>query len=87
MLEFLFEPKNGGFCCFVYPQTKNRYVERVISDIASDKPNTTYGLNMDNKIEAMINTCFKQAKVFYSDNLTGSDFANVNKYFHIGMLH
>lgn len=87
MLEFLFEPKNGGFCCFVYPQTKNRYVERVISDKASDKPNTTYGLNMDNKIESMINTCFKQAKVFYSDNLTGSDFANVNKYFHIGMLH
>lgn len=87
MLEFLFEPKSGGFVCFVYPQTKNRYVERVLSDRASDRPNTTYCLNMDNKIEALINRCFKQAKVFYSDNLTGSDFENVNKYFHIGMLH
>ena len=87
MLEFLFEPKEGGFLCFVYPMTKRRYVERVLSDKASDRPNTTYCLNMSNKIEAMINACFKQAKVFYSDNLTGSDFENVNKYFHIGTLH
>ena len=87
MLELLFEPKDGGFICFVYPQTKHKYVERVLSDRASDKPNTTYGLNMDNKVERLINTCFKQAKVFYSDNLTGSDFNNVNKYYHIGTLH
>ncbi len=87
MLELLFEPKEGGFICFVYPQTKRKYVDRVLSDVASDKPNTTYCLNTSNKIESLINTCFKQAKVFYSDNLTGSDFTNVNKYFHIGLLH
>ena len=87
MLELLFEPQNNGFICFVYPQTKQRYVERVLSDRASDLPNTTYCLNTSNRIESIINQCFKQAKVFYSDNLTGSDFANVNKYFHIGLLH
>ena len=86
MLELLFEPDNGGFICFVYPFTKTRYVERVLSDVASDKPLTTYSLNTRYKTEYVINECFRMGKVFYSDNLTGSDFANVNKYFHIGTI-
>lgn len=84
LLELLFEPIEGGFCCFIYPFTRQRYIERVLSDAPSDRPNITYCLR-NNKIENLINKCFKEGKVFYSDNLTGSDFENVNKYFHIGV--
>ena len=85
-LELLHEKKNGGIICFVYPYTKNRYILRVVSDVFSDSPNVSYRLNMNRKAERLINECFKTGKVCYSDNLTGTDFQNVNKYFKIGNL-
>lgn len=85
-LELLNEPINGGNICFVYPYTKNRYILRVISDVFSDAPNVSYRLNVNRKPERMINECFRAGKVCYSDNLTGTDFTNVNKYFRIGTL-
>lgn len=86
VLELLLEPIDGGVLCFVYPLTSDRYIERQISDVFSDLPNITYRLDMRRKPERLINDCFRMGNVCYSDNLTGADFTNVNKYFHIGVL-
>lgn len=83
VIELLIESKNGGVICFVYPSTKKRKIERVISDEFSDLPNVSNKLNRKIKPEVMIMECIKLDKIAYSDNLTGSDFKKVLDYITI----
>lgn len=86
VIALLVEPIEGGVICFVYPHTKNRKIERKITEVFSDNPMITARLDMARKPEALINECFRTGKVCYSDNLTGSDFKHVNDVFKIGTL-
>lgn len=76
-IELLFEPKNGGKICFVYPLTSNRKIYRKITETFSDLPNVTTKLDKDRKAELYIIKCLQMDKVCFSDNLTGSDFYKV----------
>ena len=83
VIELLVEPVNGGILCFVYPHTKNRKIERIITDSFSDNPMITSSLILDRKPEMLISNCIKKGKICYSDNLTGSDFSHVLNAFKI----
>lgn len=86
VVNLLVEPIEGGLICFVYPHTKNRKIQRVITEKFSDDPFTSARLDLNRRPEALINDCFRTGKVCYSDNLTGSDFKHVNDVFKIGTL-
>lgn len=86
VIELLVEPKEGGVICYVYPHTKKREVVRKITNTFSDSLWISAKLDLAKKPEKMIYDCFRLGKVCYSDNLTGSDFKNVNKQFRIGEL-
>lgn len=76
-LELLFEPKNGGKICFVYPLTKDRKIYRKLTDEFSDLPNVSSKLDKTRKAEEHIIKCLQMDKICFSDNLTGSDFYKV----------
>lgn len=86
VIELLVEPFKGGKICFVYPFTGKRKFNRILTDEFSDSPYKTAHLDTSRIAEAYINECFRQNKVCYSDNLTGSDFRTVNEQFKIGQL-
>ena len=86
VINLLVEPIEGGLICFVYPHTKNRKIQRIITEKFSDDPFTSARLDLNRRPEALINDCFRTGKVCYSDNLTGSDFKHVNDVFKIGTL-
>lgn len=75
VIELLVEPKNGGKLLFIYPLTKDRKIYRIIQDDASDLPNVSPHLDLSKRPEAYIRECLILNKAFFSDNLTGSDFA------------
>lgn len=77
VMELLVEGNEGGRICYVYPYTKNRKIQRIITDEFSDKPYITKKLDVSKKPEQMIYECLRLEKVCYSDNLTGSDFKGV----------
>lgn len=83
IIDLLVEPKDGGLLCFVYPHTSDKRPLRTITDKFSDNPFTTNSLNTSNKVEARMLQCFKNNKVCYSDNLTGTDFSHIRTFFKI----
>lgn len=83
VLELLIESKKGGVICFVYPSTKKRTIERVITDEFSDLPTVNNRLSRNIRPEQLIIECIKLDKITYSDNLTGSDFKKVLEYINI----
>lgn len=83
VIELLVEPINGGRLCHVYPSTKHRGLQRIITEEFSDLPNVTTKLDISKKPEFLMSECFRMDKVCYSDNLTGSDFKNVMNVFRI----
>jgi len=86
IIELLVEPKTGGLICFIYPHTSTRKVLRVLSKVFSDNPLKSAKLDLKRRPEQLIYECFMLGKVCYSDNMTGTDFNNVNEYFKIGQL-
>ena len=86
VIDLLIEPIEGGRICFVYPHTKDRKIQRKITEVFSDDPFTSARLDLTRKPEALIDECFRTGKVCYSDNLTGADFKHVNDVFKIGRL-
>ena len=86
VLELLVEPLNGGLIVYIYPYTKKRRIDRIISTRFSDNPMISAKLDMNRKAEYLISECFKKGKVCYSDNMTVSDFKKVNEQFKIGSL-
>lgn len=86
VIELLIEPVNGGIICYIYPHTKNRKIQRKITQEFSDNPFISARLDTAKRPEFLISECFRLGKVCYSDNLTGSDFKHVNDVFRIGQL-
>lgn len=84
--ELLANKELGGVICFIYPYTKNRKINRIISDKLSDSPLVTTKLITTRRAEYLIADCFRNNKVCYSDNLTGSDFKHVNEHFKLSTL-
>lgn len=87
VVELLVDPVTAGCICFVYPHTKRRKFPRVISDKFNDNPNITPYFDLKIRPEELMNDCFKKNKVCYSDNLTASDFRQVNNQFRFGQLY
>ena len=81
VLELLIEPNEGGAIVFIYPFTGNRKIIRVITEVFSDNPFISSCLDISRRPEAIITNCFRNNKICYSDNLTGSDFTHVKEYF------
>lgn len=77
---------NGGKIVFIHPQTTRTKFDRILTDRFSLNPLISARLNPKRKAEAHIQECFKQNKVCYSDNLTGTDFKHVNEHFSISPL-
>ena len=77
---------NGGKIVFIHPQTTRTKFDRILTDRFSVNPLISARLMPDRKPEAAIQDCFRQNKVCYSDNLTGTDFKHVNEHFCISPL-
>lgn len=70
--------ENGGFILFVYPNTRSRTIERVITKRFSDSFFITERLNPKQfEIEQIVQDCFRLNKICFSDNLTGTDFNDI----------
>lgn len=78
--------EEGERVVYVYPLTHDKDVARVLTDAFSDDILVNARLNLKCKPEKLIAECFALNKVCYSDNLTGSDFRNVNEHFDIARL-
>lgn len=78
--------KNGGRIVFVHPLTTRTKFDRILTDRFSTNPLISARLRPDRKAESHIIDCFRQNKVCYSDNLTGTDFKHVNEHFAISPL-
>lgn len=76
VLQLLIDPEEGTRLLYVYPRTKQRKIERLITDKFSDDIMTTRYFK-DNKAEQIMVDCIDNNKVCFSDNLTGNDFTNV----------
>lgn len=81
VVELLIEKWEGTPITFIYPFTGSRKFDRVITDVFSIKLLTNNQLNTNIKAEQLIQSCFANNKVCYSDNLTGTDFAHVIEAF------
>lgn len=86
ILELLIDKMTGGMITFVYPLTRRKKVLRIITETASDNPFISARFDTENEPEALINKCFLDNKVFYSDNLTATDFKHVINAFRIGKV-
>lgn len=86
ILDLLIEPEEGGVIVYIYPNTNNRQIDRILTEQFSDSPFISARLDTSKKPEYLINECFRRGKVCYSDNLTGADFGHVNEVFKIGKL-
>lgn len=69
--------KDGGLITYIYPFTKKRNINRVVTSVFSDSPFVTRYLRSDNPAELQIKNCLINGKVCFSDNLTGCDFMQI----------
>lgn len=76
VLQLLIDPEEGTKLLFVYPWTKKRKIERIITDEFSDDLMVSRYFK-DNRPEALMRECLINKRVCYSDNLTASDFLSV----------
>lgn len=76
VLQLLVDPVNGSRLLYIYPYTKNRKIQRIITDKFSDDPNITRYF-LPNNAETYMRECFRNEKMVFSDNLTASDFRGV----------
>ena len=77
VMQLLQDSETGGIFIFIYPNTKKRELDRIISDEFSTDPKYSNGLRRSSKVEARMSQCFREGKVCYSDNLTGTDFKHI----------
>lgn len=76
VLQLMVDLETGTKILYVYPRTKERKIERKITDKFSDDIMVTRYFK-DNKAEQYMADCIANQRVCYSDNLTGNDFNNV----------
>lgn len=77
IMQLMQDPDTGGSFVYIYPDTKDRKVDRVITDTFETDPLICNGLMGKIKAEAMIAELFRYGKYCFSDNLTGTDFRQV----------
>ena len=77
VLQLLFDGDTGGSFIYIYPNTKQRSIERTITNVFDVNPMVTNGLKPEIKAEVLIARLFREGKVCFSDNLTGTDFRQV----------
>lgn len=76
ILELLVDLEEGTKILFIYPKTKDRKIQRVITDkFSTDIFHSRYF--KDNTAERYMQECLATDRVCYSDNLTATDFNNV----------
>lgn len=83
VLQLLFDNEAGGAFVYIYPNTKDRKIRRVVTDVFNVDPFVSNGLNGKIPAEHVIAECFRKGKVCFSDNLTGTDFKNVLKQYDL----
>lgn len=84
--QLLVDWKTGDKLVYIYPKTSDRVIDRIITDRYDLNPFVTARLDMSKKAEQYISDCFRLNKVCYSDNLTGTDFNNVNEHFKLANI-
>lgn len=72
----LINNSDGATMLYCYPYTYKRRIDRVITKVVSESPFVTNNFN-DSKAEVLIRKLLSQKKIFFSDNMTGTDFWNV----------
>ena len=77
VLQLMFDGDTGGSFIYIYPNTKERKIDRVITNIFDVDPMVNNGLRSDVRAEVLIAKLFREGKVCYSDNLTGTDFKQI----------
>lgn len=77
IMQLMQDPDTGGAFVYIYPDTKDRKVDRVITDAFDTDPLVSNGLMGKIKAEALIAELFRYGKYCFSDNLTGTDFKQV----------
>lgn len=81
-IQLMIDPENGGPFVFIYPLTKeNRKIDRTITNVFKTDWMINNGLDHRINAECMIAECFRRGKVCFSDNLTGTDFRQILKYY------
>lgn len=82
-IQLMFDPSCDGLFVYVYPLTKERKIQRVITNEFSTDPMVTKGFRADIVPENYMAQCFRRGKICYSDNLTGTDFRQVLKSYKL----
>lgn len=77
IMQLMWDSKSGGSFIYIYPNTKNRKVDRVITNEFSSDPLVSNGLKNDIRAEIVMGNLFREGKVCFSDNLTGTDFKQI----------
>lgn len=77
VMQLLCDGETGGTFVYIYPNTTDRKIQRIITNIFDVDPYVTNGLNPRIRAEQMIARCFREGSVCYSDNLTGTDFKQI----------
>ena len=75
IMQLLADDKN--VLLYVYPNTKRRRVERVITHDFSENRLITRHLQDNIRPEKIIRFLLNENKICFSDNLTGSDFIQI----------
>lgn len=86
IMELLVVPDTGDCIVYIYPLTSKRKVNRILQVDPTDNPMISSRLDPNKRPEQLILKAFMFNKVFYSDNLTGTDFRHVNEVFKIGQI-
>lgn len=86
ILKLLVDSEHGGKICYIYPSTRDFKGFRVLTDNFSDNPFISARLDISRTPERYIKECFALNKLCFSDNLTGTDFKNINEHFHIAQM-
>ena len=81
VIQLMLDPETGGPFVFIYPMTKERKIDRVVTNEFKTDPMVNNGLDRRIKAECMIADCFRRGKICFSDNLTGTDFKQILKYY------
>lgn len=81
VMQLMFDGETGGTFIYIYPNTKDRKIERIITDDFAINPRVNNGLNSAIRAETVMMKCFQDGKVCFSDNLTGTDFKQVSEAF------
>lgn len=77
VLQLLVNKENGGQIVYVYPYTKTRNIRRKITRVFSDDPFTSVNFYDNIEGEITMHKLIANKKVCFSDNQTGTDFAQI----------